>query len=71
MYVKTIKNIRTGEELNKMAHFTRRNFIQRNALIAAAGAAGSMMPKNAHATRIGNIKLAMHLSLGNPDRLKI
>ncbi|MFC1541051.1 mannonate dehydratase [Candidatus Latescibacterota bacterium] len=57
-----------------MAHFTRRSFIRRNAMIAAAGtvgASGLVLPQQAHATKQGNIQLAMHLSLGNPDRLKI
>ena len=54
-----------------MEHFTRRNFIQKNAMIAATGAAASAMPKYAHATKQGKFKLAMSLSLSATDRLKI
>ncbi len=57
-----------------MKLYSRRSWFKKNIALAAATAVGSsitIIPKKAHATRHGKIKLAMSLSLRQSERLKI
>jgi mannonate dehydratase len=54
-----------------MALHSRRSWIKTNIALAAAGATIPFIPKKIHAARHGKLKLAMALSLRNPERLKI
>ncbi len=54
-----------------MAKYTRRTWIKKNVALAAVGTAASMYPLKTHATRLGKFQLSMHLSLRDPDRLKL
>jgi mannonate dehydratase len=54
-----------------MTIHSRRSWIKKNLVLATAGATLLGLPHTAHATRHGKLQLSMHLSLRNPERLKI
>jgi mannonate dehydratase len=55
-----------------MAPYSRRSWIKKNIALAASSAAFSIIPgKKAMAARQGKLQLAMHLSLRDPERLRI
>ena len=54
-----------------MTLHSRRSWIKKNLALATAGATLLGLPHQAHATKHGKLQLSMHLSLRNPERLKI
>ncbi|MCK5468806.1 MAG: mannonate dehydratase [Cyclobacteriaceae bacterium] len=54
-----------------MTLHSRRSWIKKNLGLATAGATLLGLPHQAHATKHGKLQLSMHLSLRNPERLKI
>ena len=54
-----------------MAQITRRFWFKQSAALVTTAATVSVLPRRVHASRHGQIKLSMHLSLRDPERLQI
>ena len=54
-----------------MTLHSRRSWIKKNLALAAASAVLPVIPNKSHAARHGKLQLSMHLSLRDPERLRI